>query len=101
MLDLLLRKKFVNNKSKKPAGQKVDKPVKSALKAVSWRIVGTLDTMLISFIMTGKIKIAISIGGIEVISKTILYYLHERFWLRINNFRIKRWTIKLKREIWN
>ena len=50
----------------------------SAAKAVSWRIVGTLDTMVISWLVTGKLTLALSIGGMEVISKMVLYYLHER-----------------------
>jgi len=55
----------------------------SILKTLSWRIIGTLDTMLISYLLTGDLKIAFSIGGIEVISKMILYYFHERVWNRI------------------
>ena len=52
----------------------------SILKTISWRIIGTLDTMLISYFLTGDISIAVGIGGIEVVSKMILYYLHERVW---------------------
>lgn len=52
----------------------------SALKAVSWRIVGTLDTLLISYLITGKANVAISIASVEVISKMVLYYFHERVW---------------------
>lgn len=55
----------------------------SVLKAISWRVVGTIDTMVISYILTGDIKVALGIGGIEVISKMVLYYLHERAWLKI------------------
>lgn len=55
----------------------------SVLKAVSWRIVGTIDTMIISYILTGDIKVALGIGSIEVVSKMVLYYLHERAWLKI------------------
>jgi uncharacterized membrane protein len=50
-------------------------------KAVSWRIFGTLDTIFISFLITGKWSFAISIGGVEVFTKIFLYYLHERAWL--------------------
>lgn len=57
-----------------------DSNIKSLAKAVSWRIVGTIDTMFISFMITGKLTLAISIGGIEVFSKIFLYYLHERIW---------------------
>lgn len=52
----------------------------SVLKSISWRIVGTLDTMVISFIITGRAEVAMSIASIEVASKMLLYYLHERVW---------------------
>ncbi|MDB2656562.1 DUF2061 domain-containing protein [Crocinitomicaceae bacterium] len=55
----------------------------SLLKTLSWRIIGTLDTMLISYLLTGKLDVALSIGGIEVVSKMILYYLHERAWIKL------------------
>lgn len=52
----------------------------SAIKALSWRIVGTIDTIMISWVITGEYTLALSIGGFEVITKMILYYLHERGW---------------------
>ncbi len=55
----------------------------SVYKTISWRVIGTLDTMIISYALTGKLDIAMSIGGIEVISKMVLYYVHERTWLKI------------------
>lgn len=54
----------------------------AVLKTVSWRIVGTLDTIVISYLLTGTLEVAVQIGGVEVISKMILYYLHERAWTR-------------------
>ena len=53
---------------------------RSLLKAISWRTIGTLDTIVISYFLTGQIKIAISIGGIEIFTKMILYFFHERAW---------------------
>jgi uncharacterized membrane protein len=53
---------------------------RSLAKAVSWRCVASLDTFLISFIMTGKVTVAGSIAGTEVITKTAFYYFHERMW---------------------
>lgn len=47
---------------------------RSLLKAISWRMLGTLDTMIISWIITGKLVLAISIGTTELITKTLLYY---------------------------
>lgn len=55
----------------------------SILKSISWRIIGTVDTILISFILTGKVGLAFSIGGIEVLTKMTLYYFHERAWIKL------------------
>lgn len=60
-----------------------EKPLRSIAKAISWRIVGTTDTILISWLLTGEIKTAVAIGSIEVISKMLLYFGHERIWNRI------------------
>jgi len=66
-----------------------DKPIKSLLKTLSWRVVGTLDTMTISYVITGELKMALSIGSIEVFSKMILYYFHERLWTKVKGFEDK------------
>ena len=58
------------------------------LKTITWRIVGTLDTFLLSWLITGSIKIGAAIGGIEVLTKMILYYLHERAWYKLSRFGI-------------
>lgn len=60
-----------------------EKHYRSIIKALSWRAVGTMDTMLIAFIITGKLRFAVSIGAVELITKTALYYLHERVWNKI------------------
>jgi len=60
--------------------QNSEKPIRSIVKAISWRIIGTLDTMVISWIITGELAIALSIGSIEVVTKMVLYYGHERIW---------------------
>ncbi len=74
MIDLLKGKKSFSLK---------DSPKISAIKAVTWRMVGTIDTMIISYILTGNITIAVSIGSVEVLSKMFLYFLHERAWARL------------------
>ena len=56
---------------------------RSIVKAISWRMLGTIDTMLISWLITGKLVLAVSIGATELITKTLLYYVHERVWNRI------------------
>ena len=56
---------------------------RSALKAITWRIIGTLDTFLLSWLITKEPVTAGAIASLEVITKTILYYLHERGWNKI------------------
>jgi uncharacterized membrane protein len=58
-------------------------------KTISWRIIGTIDTIVLSSLITGDFKIGISIGGVEVITKMILYFLHERAWYKFSNFGVK------------
>ena len=57
---------------------------RSVLKAVSWRTLGTLDTFAISWLLTGRVEIAGSIAGLEIITKIAWYYLHERIWAAIH-----------------
>jgi uncharacterized membrane protein len=56
---------------------------RSIAKAISWRILGSLDTFLISLVITGNLTAASSIASVETLSKIVLYYLHERAWARI------------------
>lgn len=56
---------------------------RSLAKTVSWRIVGSIDTMVITYIVTGNWKFGLAVGSVEVMSKIILYYIHERIWERI------------------
>ena len=61
---------------------------RSLLKSITWRFTGSFDTFLISWILTGEIKLALSISGIEFFTKIILYYLHERTWIRFSPNRL-------------
>ena len=56
---------------------------RSLMKGISWRIVGTLDTIFLSWVFTGAMSQALTIGGLEFFTKIGLYYLHERTWLRL------------------
>ena len=56
--------------------------VRHIAKTVTWRIVGTIDTILLGWLISGDAKIGMTIGGFEVITKMILYYFHERAWFR-------------------
>jgi len=57
---------------------------RSVLKAISWRTLGTLDTFAISWLLTGRVEVAGSIAGLEIITKIAWYYLHERVWAAIH-----------------
>ena len=57
-----------------------ESPIRSLIKTLSWRIVGTIDTILISWAITGQIALALSIGSIELVTKMVLYFFHERIW---------------------
>ncbi|MEP5254490.1 MULTISPECIES: DUF2061 domain-containing protein [Winogradskyella] len=56
---------------------------RSVAKTISWRIVGTLDTVIISYLITGTLALAVSIGGVELVTKMLLYFFHERTWNNI------------------
>ena len=66
-----------------------DKHYRSFIKAVSWRLTGSMDTMIISFLITGRIRWALTISGVELFTKIGLYYLHERIWERVPLGRIR------------
>ena len=53
---------------------------RSFVKAITWRVVGSLDTFVISWIVTGQLKYAGIILGVETFTKIAIYYLHEQFW---------------------
>ena len=60
------------------------------LKTLTQRIVGTIDTILLSWWISGDPLIGLSIGGAEVITKMLLYFLHERVWYKYTDIGVKR-----------
>lgn len=65
-------------------------------KTITWRALGTLDTIVLSWIVSGNPFTGLKIGFAEVITKMLLYYLHERSWYKINygldkRKRAKKW----------
>ena len=51
-------------------------------KTITWRLIGTVDTILIGWVVTGDPWIGVQVGGVEMVTKMILYYFHERAWFR-------------------
>ena len=67
-------------KVKKNASEAKEKVKRSLVKTISWRVIGTLDTVIITWLITRTLTIAFSVGAIELVSKMVLYFLHERAW---------------------
>ena len=82
---------FADKKAEKRSQQAVssDRPIRSLAKAISWRVTGSIDTILLSWFFTGDLSTAAAIGLTEVITKMVLYYLHERIWNRITLGRVE------------
>ncbi len=79
IIDSLILKQSKNtSKEKTPAS--AEKPMRSIVKSISWRAIGTLDTIAISWFVTGTLALALSIGAVELVSKMALYFFHERVW---------------------
>ncbi|NVO01352.1 MAG: DUF2061 domain-containing protein [Bacteroidetes bacterium] len=57
-----------------------DSNLRSFIKGVSWRIIGTIDTFILSYFIIGSVKVATLTAFTEVATKIILYFLHERIW---------------------
>jgi uncharacterized membrane protein len=81
ILDQPIKKWFVDKTGE-------DTNIKSFVKSVSWRIVGTIDTIVISYLVTGQLSMALSIGSVEIVSKILLYYLHERAWEKATKVKV-------------
>ena len=59
-------------------------------KTITWRVIGTMDTILLAWLISGDVLMGLKIGFVEVITKMMLYYLHERAWYKINFGLLKR-----------
>ena len=66
-----------------------DAHLRSLIKAVSWRFVGSLDTFILSMIFTGRLRYAVSIATAEALTKIALFYAHERAWRRVRWGRLE------------
>jgi len=64
--------------------------LRSFLKAITYRITGTLTTALITFAVTGELATALAVGSIEPFIKLVVYYVHERAWQRVPIGTVRR-----------
>ena len=53
-------------------------------KTITWRIIGTLDTLLLAWFISSDLEVGFKIGALELVSKMTLYYIHERLWFKSN-----------------
>lgn len=54
--------------------------LKTVLKTASWRVVGAVDTFAIAYFLTGHTVAAAGMVGLEVLTKSVWFYFHERAW---------------------
>ena len=67
-----------------------DSRLRSLIKGFTWRLLATATTIIIAYIITGKVGDALKIGGIEFFGKLIIYYLHERAWQAVPHGTIRK-----------
>ena len=90
----MILNQIILNKKKHSRGFNEDKtsekPLRSVVKALSWRVIGTIDTMIVSWFITGNWRWGLAIGGIEVVTNMILYFFHERVWYKFSKFGLDK-----------
>ena len=59
-------------------------------KTISWRVLGTFDTFVLAWLITGDCSMGLKIGGIEIVTKMILYFLHERCWYKLSKYGVEK-----------
>ena len=68
------------------------------LKSITWRVVGTTDTIIIAWLFLDNVSASLNFGFYDTSLKLVLYYIHEKIWYRID-FGLtnrKNKSIKLK-----
>ncbi len=73
----------INIKTENNSTKSKEEIKRSIFKTISWRVIGTITTVMISWLITGTLALAFSIGIVELTSKLVLYYFHERTWNKI------------------
>ena len=64
-------------------GTRRETHVRTVTKTATWRAIASIDTFLLALIFTRNVGTALSIGGVEIFTKLLLYFVHERIWVRI------------------
>ncbi len=64
--------------------------VRSMMKALSWRIVATLTTILLVFVFTGDLVVSGGVGLTELLTKIFIYYAHERLWNALSFGKVQK-----------
>lgn len=70
--------------------------LRSLLKAITYRITGTVTTASLTFVVTGDVSMALTVGGIEPFVKIGIYYLHERAWQRVPIGSVRRLLVAFR-----
>ncbi len=81
---MLLTELFVRKVRPKKKREAKEHALRSLTKALSWRILGTLDTFVLAWLITGSAKTGAAIGAVELFTKIFLFYVHERAWAHVS-----------------
>lgn len=71
------------NSENTPVNTSRESHYRSLIKGISWRVLGTVDTIVLSWILSGRLSLGLKIGATEVVTKIALFYMHERAWQRV------------------
>jgi uncharacterized membrane protein len=64
--------------------------LRSLLKAITYRVTGTITTALVTLLVTGEFATALAVGSIEPFIKLLVYFVHERIWQRVPIGAVRR-----------
>lgn len=64
--------------------------LRSVLKAVTYRVLGTITTGILAYAVTGDLRVSVTISALEPLVKTAVYYLHERAWQLVPRGSVRR-----------
>ena len=67
-----------------------ESPLRSVLKAITYRIIGTLTTGLLAYAITGNFRVSLTLVALEPLVKTLVYYAHERLWQQVPRGTVRK-----------